>query len=210
MRDKRPHFLNSMMSSRSSCHRVAHPHVKTRSCSSGELLHAAEAGYKHDRYAHCTNQMVHLRCNEYPFSCIFIIPKLSRMLVLMKSTTSTKSPLQPHSLFNTPHPVHIFNQKPGLQLRTLFQPILNFNQNPNLQHWILFQTIESSISIQAHCNQTFLQPMSGAQFQPKPFARNFFFNPSIPQFQTKPKFPIYFLSLSLSLSLLWLCMELEL
>ncbi len=137
----------------------------------------------------------------FPFSCIFINPKLSRTLVLMKSTTSTKRPIATTLSLQPPHPVHIFNQKPGLQLHTLFQPILNFNQNPKLQHWILFQTIESSISIQAHCNQTFLQPMSGAQFQPKPFATNFFFNPSSPQFQPKPKFPIYFLSLSLSLSL---------
>jgi hypothetical protein len=88
-----------------------------------------------------------------------------------------------------------------LQLRTLFQPILNFNKNPKFQHWILFQTIKSSISIQAHCNQTFLQPMSSARFQPKPFATNFFFNPSSPQFQPKPKFTKYTLSLSLSLSL---------
>lgn len=106
----------------------------------------------------------------FPFSCIFIIPKLSRTLVLMKSRTSTKRPIATTLSLQPPHPVHICTTTHSLSTHPQFQPkpqvatlkslsnhrVLNFNPSP-LQPNFLATHVQCSIPTKALCNKLLFQ-----------------------------------------------------
>jgi hypothetical protein len=188
-----------------------------QSCSSGELLHAAEASY-----AQCTNQMVGLRCNEYPFLGFCILRSFPIPLHLhhpqtisdasshevynfnqkahcnrtLSSTPPSSPHLQPKSWIATTHSLSTHPQfQPKPQVATLNSlsnhRVLNFNPSP-LQPNFLTTHVQCSIPTKALCNKLLFQSIQSS-------------------ISTKAQVSnILSLSLSLSLSLLWLCMELEL
>jgi hypothetical protein len=164
--------------------------------------------------------MVHLRCNEYPFLGFCILRSFPILLHLHQpQTISDASSHEVHNFNQKAHCNHTLSSTPpssphlqpkawiatthSLSTHPQFQPkpqvatlnslsnhrVLNFNPSP-LQPNFLATHVRCSIPTKALCNKLLFQSIQSS-------------------ISTKAQVS-NILSLSLSLSLLWLCMELEL
>ncbi len=151
MQDKRPHFLNSMMSSRSSCHRVAHP--------------CKDAILQQWRAAPCSRSRLQARslCTLHQSNGTSSMQRVPILLHLHHpQTISDASSHEVHNFYQKAHCNHTLSSTP---------PIQSTSSTKSLDCNYALSFNPSSISTKTpSCNIEFSFKPSSPQFQSKPIA----------------------------------------